>query len=116
MVPFPGFVARPTLTQPEGARDKRPGIWEWQCDDDEGCRQGVWMFSFRAVKTETIEAVDPSTERFEPAHPSYYKGQPGNQIQRLMTARQDFLSVWKKKDYSVGIADIKLFGRQVVVV
>ncbi|AXV14930.1 cytochrome P450 [Neorhizobium sp. SOG26] len=74
------------------------------------------MLSWLAAETHTIEAVEPAKKRLEPARPSYYSGKPGNQLQRLLTARRDFLSIWRHNDYSARISQISLMGRQVVVV
>jgi len=74
------------------------------------------MLAWLAAETQTIEKLETARKRFEPAHPSYYSGRPGNQLQRLMTARQDFLSIWRQSDHRETVRDIKLFGRQIVAV
>ncbi|MFB9951132.1 cytochrome P450 [Rhizobium puerariae] len=74
------------------------------------------MLSWLAAETQTIERLDSSRKRFEPAHPSYYNGRPGNQLQRLMTARRDFLSIWRQNDHKEAVRDIKLLRRQIVAV
>ncbi len=74
------------------------------------------MLSWLAAETHTIEAVEPAKKRLEPARPSYYSGKPGNHLQRLLTARRDFLSIWRQNDYSARTSQISLMGRQVVVV
>lgn len=74
------------------------------------------MLSWLAAETETIETLDNSRKRFEPAHPSYYNGKPGNQLQRLLTARRDFLSIWRQSDHREMVGSVNLLGRQVVAV
>lgn len=57
-----------------------------------------------------------SGEVFEPAHAKYYSGAPGKPLQLLLQARADFLSVWRASDYIEKVSQIKLLGRQIVVV
>lgn len=82
-----------------------------------GLMKGFYlMLSWRAAETRTIETLNAPKKRLEPARASYYAGQPGNQLQRLLTARRDFLSIWRQNDYSERNSEIKLLGRQVMVV
>lgn len=74
------------------------------------------MLAWLAAKTHTIEKIDSARRELQPAHPSYYSGKPGHQLQRLATARRDFLSIWRENDYLERISEISLLGRQVVVV
>lgn len=74
------------------------------------------MFAWRAIKPDTIETLDAGNRLLEPARPSYYPGKPQNHIQRLMTARHNFLAIWRQKDYKKGMVSARLLGRQVVVV
>jgi cytochrome P450 len=74
------------------------------------------MLSWLAADTQTIETFDGAGQRFEPARPSYYSGRPGNPLQRLMTARRDFLSIWRQNDYTERVSQIRLLGRQIVAV
>ncbi|WJR67424.1 cytochrome P450 [Neorhizobium sp. CSC1952] len=74
------------------------------------------MLSWLAAETQTIETLDSPRKRFEPAHPSYYSGKPGNQLQRLLTARRDFLSIWRQSDHKEVVNAVTLLGRQIIAV
>ncbi|TWF56749.1 cytochrome P450 [Neorhizobium alkalisoli] len=74
------------------------------------------MLSWLAPPIDTIERLDTSAQSFEPARTDYYKGKPGRQVQRLLTARKDFLAVWRAADYQQKVSGLKIFGRQVVTV
>ncbi|MBO3759758.1 cytochrome P450 [Ciceribacter sp. L1K22] len=53
---------------------------------------------------------------FVPAHAAYYRQKSGNPLSLILQARTDFLSVWRKRDYTDHVASNKLLGRQLVVV
>jgi cytochrome P450 len=53
---------------------------------------------------------------FEPVRAQDYAGPPGKPLNLLLQARADFLSIWRAGDYSEGISQIRVLGRQVVVV
>ncbi|MDE1159114.1 MAG: cytochrome P450 [Neorhizobium sp.] len=74
------------------------------------------MLSLFNPTIDTIERLDPVSRVFEPARTDYYQGRAGGQLQRLMTARKDFLAVWRQGDYRDKVSDMKMFGRQVVIV
>lgn len=57
-----------------------------------------------------------SEESFEPAHADYYAGPPGNPLRLLLQARTDFLSIWRASDFTEKASQIRIFGRQVIVV
>lgn len=56
------------------------------------------------------------TASFEPAHAAHYKGKAGRSIDLLLQARHDFLSIWRKRDFTDRVSEMKIFGRQVVIV
>lgn len=51
----------------------------------------------------------------EPAHADYFKGKGGS-LRIMLQARHDFLSIWRKKDYTDHVSMTKLLGRQLVLV
>lgn len=55
-------------------------------------------------------------ERFEPVRADYYAGPPGKPFRLLLQARTDFLSMWRASDYSEIVSQIRILGRQVVLV
>jgi len=64
----------------------------------------------------SVERLDLKRKTFEPAHPAYYKGPGGRPISMLLQARANLLAIWRKKNYEVGIGEMRIFRRQVVVV
>lgn len=57
-----------------------------------------------------------SEERFEPARADYYSGPPGKPLRLLLQARRDFLSIWRNNDFTEKVSQIRLIGRQVILV
>ncbi|MBP1874519.1 cytochrome P450 [Ensifer adhaerens] len=57
-----------------------------------------------------------SEERFEPARADYYSGPPGKPLRLLLQARTDFLSIWRNNDFTEKVSQIRLIGRQVILV
>lgn len=57
-----------------------------------------------------------SDDIFEPAHAEYYDGPPGKPLRLLLQARSDFLSIWRASDYAEKVSQIRILGRQVVLV
>ena len=55
-------------------------------------------------------------ETFEPAHAEYYAGPPGKPLKLLLQARTDFLSIWRSGDYAEKVSQMRILGRQVVLV
>ncbi|MGF0536515.1 cytochrome P450 [Agrobacterium sp. ES01] len=55
-------------------------------------------------------------QSFEPAHADFYKGETGKPLKLILQARTDFLSVWRKKDYTEHVRENRILGRQVVTV
>lgn len=53
---------------------------------------------------------------FEPAHAAYYAGKPGRPLDLILQARTDFLSVWRKNDYTEKVSSMSLLRRQLVIV
>lgn len=74
------------------------------------------MFFKLEQKVDIVEGLDSANRFFEPAHCAYYNGPAGKPLKVLMQARSDFLSVWRRSDYTEKVSDIKLLGRQIVVV
>lgn len=74
------------------------------------------MLSWLDPKITTVERLDTRRRLFEPARADYYKGRKGGQVQRLLTARKDFLAVWRQNDFRDKVSELKLLGRQVVLV
>lgn len=52
----------------------------------------------------------------EPVRAQYYAGPPGKPLQLLLQARTDFLSIWRASDYTEIVSQIRVLGRQVVLV
>ena len=65
---------------------------------------------------ETIEKTNSAKKQFEPARLDYYRGREGGQLRRLLTARKDFLGVWRQSDYAEKVSTINILGRQIVMV
>jgi cytochrome P450 len=57
-----------------------------------------------------------SNEAFEPVHADYYTGPAGKPLRLLLQARTDFLSIWRASDYTEKVSQIRILGRQVVLV
>lgn len=57
-----------------------------------------------------------SEERFEPVRADYYSGPPGKPLRLLLQARTDFLSIWRNNDFAEKVSQIRLIGRQVILV
>ncbi|AHK43945.1 MULTISPECIES: cytochrome P450 [Ensifer] len=57
-----------------------------------------------------------SEEKFEPARAEYYAGPPGKPLRLLLQARTDFLSIWRNNDFTEKVSQIRLIGRQVILV
>eukprot|EP00913_Durusdinium_trenchii_P021320 g20033.t1 len=74
------------------------------------------MLSWLNTRSDTVERLDPVHEDFQPARVDYYTGRPGGQLQRLLTARRDFLAVWREADFKEKVSELTIFGRQIVVV
>ncbi|MCL6706767.1 cytochrome P450 [Pseudomonas sp. R2.Fl] len=55
-------------------------------------------------------------KNFVPAHAVYYRGKTNRPLDLILQARTDFLSVWRKGDYQDKVSQMKLLGRQLVVV
>lgn len=55
-------------------------------------------------------------DRLEPAHAEYYNGAKGKPLKLLLQARTDFLSVWRESDYTERVSQMKILGRQIVIV
>jgi len=72
------------------------------------------MLSWLQQPVNFREAV--SGETFEPAHAEYYSGPPGKPLKLLLQARADFLSIWRSTDYAEKVSQIRILGRQVVLV
>ncbi|URK86770.1 hypothetical protein LP421_21615 [Rhizobium sp. RCAM05350] len=72
------------------------------------------MFSSLRQSTDIIEKLRKNS--FEPAHADYYRGKPGRPLNLILKARHDFLSVWRKGDYTDRVTAMNVFGRQIVVV
>jgi len=72
------------------------------------------MFSRLRQSTDIVEKLGKRS--FEPAHSAYYKGKPGRSLTLMLKARHDFLSIWRKGDYTDRVSSMKVFGRQIVVV
>ncbi|GBQ32169.1 cytochrome P450 [Gluconacetobacter sacchari] len=63
---------------------------------------------------EIVEHVSDTV--LEPAHAAYYSGPPGKFLPLLLRARRDFLSIWRVGDYREKVSQVRLFGRQIVLV
>lgn len=74
------------------------------------------LLKFAPPPFEVVENLSAKQKSFEPAHAAYYAGQKGNRIQLLLAARRDFLSIWRKKDYSELTTNFNIFGRQAVII
>lgn len=72
------------------------------------------MFSRLRQTTDIVEKLRKTS--FEPAHPAFYTGKPGRPLNLILKARHDFLSIWRKSDYTDSVTQMKIFGRQIVVV
>lgn len=57
-----------------------------------------------------------SGKSFSPSRADYYTGPPGKPIQLLVQARKDFLSIWRASDYKEKVSQIRVLGRQILVV
>ncbi|WP_457582813.1 cytochrome P450 [Ensifer canadensis] len=57
-----------------------------------------------------------SEDKFEPARADYYSGPPGKPLRLLLQARTDFLSIWRNNDFQEKVSQIRLIGRQVILV
>lgn len=57
-----------------------------------------------------------SKKSFSPSRANYYTGPPGKPIQLLVQARKDFLSIWRASDYKEKVSEIRVLGRQIVIV
>ncbi|MBP1850699.1 cytochrome P450 [Rhizobium halophytocola] len=53
---------------------------------------------------------------FIPAHADFYSGKNGRPIELMLQARTDFLSIWRKRDYTERVHEIRVLGRQIVIV
>ncbi|ODN71125.1 Pentalenene oxygenase [Methylobrevis pamukkalensis] len=58
---------------------------------------------------------DKGPDFFEPAHPEPLSG-PRNYLKLFLLARQDYLSVFRRRDYSSRNSEMRRFGRQLVLV
>lgn len=72
------------------------------------------MFSSLRQSTDIVEKLRKNA--FEPAHSAYYRGKPGQSLSLILKARHDFLSIWRKNDYTDKVSSMKLLGRQLVIV
>ncbi|OJF91337.1 cytochrome P450 [Pararhizobium antarcticum] len=72
------------------------------------------MFASFRQTTDIIEKRGADT--LEPAHADVYRGKPGRPLNLILKARHDFLSIWRKNDYTNRVSSMKLLGRQIVIV
>lgn len=64
-----------------------------------------------------LQFIERSTDKtFEPAHIDYYRGPAGKSLRLVSQARRDLLSIWRKKDYTSKLAQMKILGRQVTLI
>ncbi|MFT8644598.1 cytochrome P450 [Gluconacetobacter sp.] len=72
------------------------------------------MYARFRQPVEIVEHV--SDTALEPVHAAYYSGPPGKYLHLLLQARRDFLSIWRVGDYREKVSQIRLLGRQIVLV
>ncbi|KQV35713.1 MULTISPECIES: cytochrome P450 [unclassified Rhizobium] len=70
---------------------------------------------FRSLRPSTDIIEKRRKNALEPAHANYFKGKSGS-LRIMLQARHDFLSIWRRKDYTDHVSSIKLLGRQIVLV
>lgn len=76
------------------------------------------MLARRPSKTEFVESRDLRRRLLEPPHAAYYQPRPGlaGALRLIGQARADFLSIWRESDYAAKVDEMRLFGRQIVLV
>lgn len=74
------------------------------------------MLSWLDTRITTVEHLNSARQTFEPARADYYTSTKGGSLQRLLTARKDFLAVWRNSDFREKVTEFKVLGRQVVLV
>lgn len=72
------------------------------------------MLSRLRRSTDIVE--NSGMDFFEPAHSAYYTAKPGQSFNLILQARHDFLSIWRRGDYTDKVTSMKVLGRQIVVV
>ena len=70
---------------------------------------------FRSLRPSTDIIENRRKNALEPAHADYFKGKGGS-LRIMLQARHDFLSIWRKKDYTDHVSATRLLGRQLVLV
>lgn len=70
---------------------------------------------FRSLRPSTDIIEKRRKNGLEPAHADYFKGKGGS-LRIMLQARHDFLSIWRKKDYTDHVSATRLLGRQLVLV
>lgn len=70
---------------------------------------------FRSLRPSTDIIEKRQKNKLEPAHANFYKGKRGT-LRIMLQARHDFLSIWRKKDYTDHVSSMKLLGRQLILV
>jgi cytochrome P450 len=71
---------------------------------------------FNWLQQEVSFKEELSADAFAPARADYYAGPRGKPLRLLLQARTDFLSIWRASDFTENVSDIRLFGRQLILV